>query len=181
MRTTEEKEVLASIRKGNVSHYEEIIQKYQRLVFSVSYGIVKNEETARDVAQECFIKAYQYLKTQEIGNFKNFICRMATNKSIDFLRRCENRNSSIETENAAVLGEDSSAEDHYLKQEKSEYVRRHVDALSEKYRYVVYDYYFNDLSYAQIAEKYKISVKTVETRLYRAKKLLKTAMKEDMI
>lgn len=181
MRTTEESEVLALIQKGDVSRYEEIVQKYQRLVFSVSYGIVKNEETARDVAQECFIKAYQYMKTQDIASFKNFICRMATNKSIDFLRRCENRNLAIDTENAAVLGEDSSAEDYYLKQEKNEYVRRHVNALSEKYRFVVYDYYFNDLSYAQIAEKYNISVKTVETRLYRAKKLLKTAMKEEMI
>ena len=113
MRTTEDSEVLALIQKGEVSYYEELIQKYQRLVFSVSYGIVKNEETARDVAQECFIKAYQYMKTQDIASFKNFICRMATNKSIDFLRRCENRNLAIDTENAAVLGEDSSAEDHY--------------------------------------------------------------------
>ncbi len=63
--TQKDLELVKRCQKGDESAFRELVQKYQRKVFTVALSMVKNPDDAMDVAQEAFVKVYRYL-----GNFK---------------------------------------------------------------------------------------------------------------
>ena len=63
-----------------------MVDTYQNLVFSVCYKVTRDYFAAEDLAQETFLSAYKNLDGFEGGNEKAWLCRIATNKSIDYLR-----------------------------------------------------------------------------------------------
>ena len=63
-----------------------MVDTYQNLVFSVCYKVTRDYFAAEDLAQETFLSAYKNLDRFEGGNEKAWLCRIATNKSIDYLR-----------------------------------------------------------------------------------------------
>lgn len=175
----EDEQILSLILKGQTAPYEKLVLKYQNLIFSIANSIVKNEQTAKDITQDCFVKAYRYLQNRHIDHFKNFICRMATNQSIDYIRRETNLQNKIDCLSKTSVSIKSSAEEDYIKKEETEKLHTKIKNLPEKYREILTRYYFNEQSYAQIAEECGLRIKTVETRLYRAKKQLKKTLEEE--
>jgi len=175
----EDNEIILLVLKGQTALYEKLVLKYQNLIFSIANSIVKNEQTAKDITQDSFIKAYRYIQNRHIDNFKNFICRIASNQSIDYIRRESTLQDKIDCLSAISISTESSAEEAYIKKEENLKLHTKIQDLPEKYREILTRYYFKDQSYAQIADECGIRVKTVETRLYRAKKQLKKTMEEE--
>ena len=67
-------------------YMEELIDKYQNLVFSICYKFTKDYFIAEDLTQETFLSAFQHPDSFQGGNEKAWICRIATNKCIDYGR-----------------------------------------------------------------------------------------------
>ena len=159
--------------------FEQIVLKYQNLVYTVCLNILKNPHDAENTAQETFLSAFLHLKnankSSDPENLKPWICRIAVNKSIDFKRKSYKiitNEESFELSEFEINGSES-VENQIELQERLNKLNIVISNIPEKYANAVKAFYFKQMSVKEIAKHYNIPEKTVETHLYRAKKLIK--------
>lgn len=96
------------------------------------------------------------------------------NKALDWKRKHERTSAKVISRNEEeIIDKILTPEQQVLKQFDDELVKQSIQLLPEKYQIVLELYYFEECSYKDISERLNIAVKTVETRLYRAKGLVK--------
>ena len=137
-------------------------------------GIVQDPHIAADITQDVFLKIYRSIHSYKHQGFKTWISRIATNQSIDYIRkksREDKKTISLEEYKGKISNEETP-EDIFLQEEKRKKLMSLCQNLDSKYSVVLNKYYFENKSYAMIASEENISIKTVESRLYRAKKMM---------
>lgn len=155
-------------------YYEYLIDTYQNLIYSVCFKIVRDYFEAQDLAQETFISAYKNLDSFDKRYEKAWLCRIATNKCLDFLKRADQRMIPTEDEYFHMQDEASpSPEENILEAEARKQLYDRCYNLKQPYRDVSLDYFYNELSTAEIATKTGKKLKTVQTQIYRARAMLK--------
>lgn len=156
---------------------ELLLAAHQEAVFRYAYRLSGCEATAEDVTQEVFLRAFRNLhqlrdETAAVG----WLLAIARN---EFLRICRKKGSSVELidpQNCDIADKlQPSTIDH------QEWVARALEQIPEEFRLVLLMYYFEELSYAQIAEQLKIPIGTVMSRLSRGKTHLKTALDKSQL
>jgi RNA polymerase sigma-70 factor (ECF subfamily) len=175
-------ELITRVRAGDAEGYRLLVERYQSLIYSIAYRMVRDRSEAEDLAQDVFLKAYQMLDSfREEASFKTWICRIATNRCIDWRRKHASRAQlTAEVEEAGRLSDDKETpEQVYLRRERLKQVRDVIEQMPDKYRTILLMHHFQGMSYKDIAEREQISPRTVETRLYRAKQMLRNAMEEE--
>jgi RNA polymerase sigma-70 factor (ECF subfamily) len=172
----EHEDLIRQILLGHTELFEQIVLEYQNLVYTVCLNIVKNTHDAENAAQETFLTAFQSLsafKGSDSKSFKPWICRIATNKSIDYIRK-QSRISLVDfSEYDFVETETESLEQAFERKETRENLKQVLSELPDKYSEVIRAFYYNEHSVKEIARALELPVRTVETRLYRAKKLIR--------
>lgn len=124
--------------------------------------------------QETFLSAFQKYDTFDGENEKAWICRIATNKSIDYLRSANRRN--VPTEDSffeTAVEKRGSPEDICIEEEVKHQLAVRCESLKPPYNEVARDYYLRELSAKEIAGRRGQSVKTIQTQIYRAREMLK--------
>ena len=165
-------------RKGDRKALEALIGEYQKPVFNAAYRILGNPEDAADAAQATFLKAFENLERYD-PNYKFFswIYRIAVNESINQLKRIRKQLPLDEGAAAEGPGPDDAVEAGHL----SRGIQDGLMSLSEDYRTVMVLRHFSDCSYRQISEILEIPEKTVKSRLYSARQLMKDRLIADGI
>ncbi len=150
-------------------------------MFKVTYSVLRDQQLAEDITQETFIKMMDALPSYQQKGFKTWLSRIAMNKAIDHKRKQSRKPEDLSDFSDKELKQDdgTSAEDLVISQERTERIRRSIDALPDNYKEVVEAFYINGRSYHEIAQQQQISVKTVEVKLYRARKWMKHNWKEE--
>jgi RNA polymerase sigma factor (sigma-70 family) len=161
----------------------ELVQRYGRYLYQAVYGVLHSAKDAEDVTQEALINIFGSLPQYRYQGFKSWITRIAINKAIDYKRSKERKKEQLtaewgELEQVAVTLS-QPVEEAVLAREKRDLIREYVDQLPEHYRQVVYAFYMEEKSYQQIAQEQQIALKTVESKLYRAKQYLRKAWEEE--
>ncbi|MGG6311980.1 RNA polymerase sigma factor [Paenibacillus macerans] len=134
--------------------------------------MLHDAKEAEDAAQETFLQIYKSLPEYRSRGLKTWITRIAVNKAIDFKRRRERRKeeqwdpADLELQ-APVREDDSLAE--LLDAERSRELRRKIAKLPSGHRQIVTEFYLEGKSHEQIAAELSVTVKTVESKLYRAR------------
>ncbi len=156
--------------------------KYQNLIYSICYRLTGDYFDAEDLTQDTFLSAYRHQQEFDGQNEKAWLCRIATNKCIDYLKRAGRR--SIPTEElffSALPDSRSSPEGETLETEIQNHLYESCCKLSSPYREVALDYYYYELDINEIVQKPGKNKKTLQTQIYRAKGMLKKLMrKEDL-
>jgi RNA polymerase sigma factor (sigma-70 family) len=165
--------LIRQILLGESELFEHIVLHYQNLVFTVCFNIVQNEHDAENMAQEAFLTAYCSLANYHGGNFKSWLCKIAANKSIDFKRRSTKLNYEDYTLYEQRAQSEDDIEELLVQNERQEKLRELLSAIPEKYSTVIEAFYYQQLPVKEIARRMGLPQKTVETRLYRGKKILK--------
>ena len=164
--------------------FEELVTRYRKPVFSICYRMVRQREEAEDLAQEVFVKAYRYLKQYNPEHkFSSWILKIATNTSIDALRKKKLDTMPLEEE-IETHREDMSAEKAFLQEEARQEIESAIGRLPQEHRIVVLLYYQQGKSYQEIADILDIPLSMVKNRLFRARKTLKAELenlKEEML
>ncbi|WP_241657218.1 sigma-70 family RNA polymerase sigma factor [Halobacillus salinus] len=155
-----------------------MIEKYKHTVYQVVFGVLRDEKEAEDVAQETFIKMVDALPSYQQKGFKTWLSRIAFRTALDAKRKKQRQREAL-TEYAPSKEASKSAEDEWLQEEKSRAVTASIAKMPETYKGVVYAYYIEGKSYAAIASEHRLEEKTIEMRLYRARKWMKQHWKED--
>lgn len=162
------------------SRLEELIDTYDKLVFSICYKLTGDYFTAEDLTQETFLAAFQKYDSFDGENEKAWICRIATNKSIDYLRSASRRSVPVEDSFFALTAEQrGSPEEVCLEEEIKDQLAKSCDDLKPPYNEVARDYYLRELSPKEIAAKQGKSVKTIQTQIYRARQMLKKVYRKE--
>lgn len=177
-----DEELIELIINGETNLYAELISRYQNKVYSTAYSYTRDYEEAKDLTQEIFIKVYNNLGNfQNKAQFSTYLFRIAVNRCIDWTRKKRAKTVSIlacqDEENVDIYDfisdYGSNPEEILLRQENADIIRAEIDRLPEIYRTVMIMYYFQDFSPQEIADILKVPRKTIDTRLFRARNLIK--------
>lgn len=157
---------------GEQDAFALLVEKNKGYVFAIILSFVRDEETAKDIAQEVFLQVYRSLASYRQQNFKGWIGRIAANKAIDYKRKRHLDLCELETADA-ILGRDDGnsgeLENLLLQKEQKTRVKEVLLRLPAIHKTVLYKFYFQNKSYQEIAQEEGIRPRTVESRLYRAR------------
>lgn len=157
---------------GDPRAFEELYETYRHAVYKVAYGMTRNPEDAMDVVQDTFIKAHKSLaRFERRASVGTWLCQIAVHQSIDLARRRKVRQADS-LEEGLVGGDAPSPRTEAQGNELQEALTKALDQLSEKHRTVFVLYTVKGLSYKEIAEALNISIGTVMSRLFYARKNL---------
>lgn len=151
-----------------------MVDTYQNLVFSVCYKVTRDYFAAEDLAQETFLSAYKNLDRFEGGNEKAWLCRIATNKSIDYLRGAGRRAVPTEDIFFEQQSEDrGTPEEICLEKEVKERLLFYCGKLKPPYDRIAKGVYYEEKKADEIAKERNENLKTVQTQIYRARDMLR--------
>ncbi len=151
-----------------------LIDTYQNLVFSICYKFTSNYFDAEDLAQDTFISAYKNQARFDGRNEKAWICKIATNKCLDYKRKAIN--NQIPTEGAyfnELVDKNVSTEENCMDSLVKEQLLKCCKKLKPPYDEIASDYFYKEMAVSQMAELYERNEKTVQTQIYRAKAMLR--------
>lgn len=162
--------------------FSALIDSYQHLVFSICYRMTKDYFASEDLTQDTFLSVYQNLKNFDGENAKAWICRIATNKCIDYLKRAGNRSiptsdddleSSMAGENGALnMKSEMSPERNAIEDEIKETLLNRCKSLKPPYDDIAKLYFYEEIEMPEIAKMRGLNLKTVQTQVYRARAML---------
>jgi RNA polymerase sigma-70 factor (ECF subfamily) len=160
-------------QRGDGKALEELLGLYERPVYNAAYRILGNPDDAADATQVVFMKAFEHLGQYDPKyKFFSWIYRIAVNEAINQLKRGRYQQPLDDTEVATTRGPDATVEADDLSRE----IQDGLMGLTQDYRTVVVLRHFSECSYRQISEILKIPEKTVKSRLYSARQLMKDAL-----
>lgn len=150
-------------------------------MYSICLSFVKNPYDAEDLTQETFVSAYKSFGSFDNKNPKSWFCTIAANKCRDFLKSPARRISLVDTESLGYIRDDSATVfEEVERRAGNEQAYLLCCRLKEPYRSVAVAHYCNDETLTEISERTGENRKTVATRLYRARNLLKIMVKEEL-
>lgn len=147
---------------------------YQKLVYSICFKLAGNQFDAEDLTQETFLSVYKNLDNFQRDYEKAWICKIATNKGLDFVKSAGRRSEPKEDVYfAEVKDSRDGPEESCLQQESKEYVFTICQSLKSPYKEVATEHFYREKSVKEISEETGKGIKTVQTQIYRAKAMIK--------
>jgi RNA polymerase sigma-70 factor (ECF subfamily) len=177
-------------QNGDHQAFRQLVERYQRKVYSVTYGMVRNPEDAMDMTQDAFIKAYKNLGSfQGSSSFYTWIYRIAVNLCIDHLRKA-GRVQSVDYDDKFKHDQEDVSDGSSLlpsrlgsnperamgRRELVDQMQKALEELSPNHRTVILLREVEGLSYEEIAQVLDISKGTVMSRLHHARKNMQAAL-----
>lgn len=181
----DEKELIIRTQRGESEAFNPLVNKYRQKIYNLIYQRVRNRETAEDICQEVFLKAWKALPNfKGQSAFYSWLYKIASNCSPDFLRK-QNKQSVISWEelpsNAEVVLEVTqtrpSISQIVEKKEFENIVAEAVRQLPTGQRRVFYLRYAEELPIKDIASRLNRSEGTIKTHLHHAHRKLRDMLR----
>jgi RNA polymerase sigma-70 factor, ECF subfamily len=176
-------------RSGSERAYRELLDRYQRPVFSLVYRMVRDRELAEDLAQETFVKVFNNLGSYNPRyKFSSWIFKIASNLAIDTLRRKEPRMVSldgapdartadeVESSRITIASSDENPEERLESKQLGEEIEGAIAGLRPEYRTAILLRHVEGRPYEEIAEIMEIPLGTVKTYIHRARSELRETL-----
>jgi len=167
--------------QGNQAAYNQLVEKYRNALTRHVQRMVRQHGEVDDLVQECFIKAFSALSSYSTDYaFSTWLYKIATNHTIDFLRKKKLSTLSIDrpikTKDGEVeyeLPDVSYRPDrHIVEDERRELIQEAINQLPEKYNRVIVMRHQQEKSYEEIARELDLPLGTVKAHIFRARALL---------
>lgn len=170
MNKPDDKTLMERCIKGDRQAFETLLIRYQKPVYNAAYRMLHSPDDARDVTQTVFLKVYEHLdQFDPQRRFFSWVYRITLNESINWLKKA-NRLDPIEDN----IADDSGGPERAAGNEQlGEGMQAALMTISPDYRQVVILKHVLGCSYLEISEILDIPEKTVKSRLYSARQLLK--------
>lgn len=173
--TNEDYELVQKAAAGDTEAYSHLISRYANAVYVTAYSRLGNAQDAEDVAQEVFVKAwYNLMKLRHPSKFGSWILSITRNAVTDYARKMK----PTETLEEVILVGENFTEEAFLQRQQKQEIWNALAELDEKYRMVTIQHYFGGYKAKEISKLYGLSLSVVESRLRRAKTILKKELWE---
>ena len=163
--------LVESARRGGRDAFGELVLRYERRLIRVILRFVRDEELARDLAQETFLRVYERLDQFDPSRrFGPWLFRIGVNLTLDYLRKRKRRGLwSLFSESPAERPPDPAVPDPRKQLDLSEEVRAVLDQIPEKYRMVLVLRDLENFSTSEIAAVTERKEATIRWRLAEAR------------
>ena len=172
-----EVEVIREIRSGNNDAFSWLVQKYQKRVYYLAYGIICNHHLAEDISQETFVRLWRSLKSGRFDENRAvypWVRTICVNLTRDFLK---DRKRQMKIMNEMTLKDNDCTHESEMPLNMEKVIRA-IESLQPDKREVLTLRVIEGLSYQEISEHLNCSVGTVMSRLFRARSELKTKLEK---
>ncbi|HEU0299851.1 MAG TPA: sigma-70 family RNA polymerase sigma factor [Longimicrobium sp.] len=179
-------ELVARAQQGSEKAYRELLGRYQRPVFSIIYRMIRDREQAEDLAQETFVRVFNHIDRYDPRyKFSSWIFKIATNLTIDWIRRKELNTVSIDGSRNAVTAEqieatsitiaspDENPEELLEARQLGEEIEQAIGKLRPEYRAAILLRHVEGREYQEIAEILALPLGTVKTYIHRGRNELR--------
>jgi RNA polymerase sigma-70 factor (ECF subfamily) len=182
-------DVAALAKQGREGAFRELIRRYERPVFSLIFRMVRDRETAEDLAQETFIKVLNHIdRYRPEFKLSSWLFKIANNVTIDYLRKRQldtvsmdgsphaGTASEVEATSFDVEARQESALDEIEARELGSAIERAIARLRPEYRSCIMLRHVEGRSYEEIAAILDLPLGTVKTYIHRARHELRDAL-----
>jgi len=180
-------ELMSRLASGEDHALNELMARWSERIVAFLYRMTGQREVAVDLAQETFVKLYQArLKFRSQGNFSTWLFAIAANLARNHAR-WKSRHPTVsldatDADGSGIYAEpvdpNQTPEQAAIAREKSATIHRAILSLPPELREALTLFIHEGLSYAEIANLSRCSAKAVETRIYRARQILKEQLKD---
>lgn len=172
-----ESQLLAQAQGGSLEAFNALVLRYQDFVYSLSYRIMGDSDSAADASQDAFFMAYRKLETFRGGNFKAWLARITTNTCYDQLRRQKRRPADYledlipedSADEAPIPADSPSPEQEAQRSDLNAALQQCINGLNPEQRTVLVLSDVQGFSYQEVAENIGAELGTVKSRLSRAR------------
>jgi RNA polymerase sigma-70 factor, ECF subfamily len=183
-------QLMLRLKNGEDQALNELMGRWQQPLVSFIYRYIGQETEALDLAQETFVRVYETRHRYTVqGKFSTWLFAIAANLSRNYLRWRQRRGDSA-SEGREVKGkhspefaesvpsEDDSPDQAAMRSESISLIKEVVNQLPHDLKTVILLYEYQGLSYDEIASVLGCSIKAVEMKLYRTRKLLREKLSQ---
>jgi RNA polymerase sigma-70 factor (ECF subfamily) len=172
-------------KTGDQRAFREIVDRHQRRAFAIALALVRDEQDAREVVQEAFLRVYRGLDSFHGGSsFFTWLYRIVTNLAIDLIRKPARRDAEldesreIDEAHIPLLARIDGADplDVVRRREIGGRIQQALDALPPYHRGVIVMREIEGLSYEEMAQAMNVSKGTIMSRLFHARQKLQRAL-----
>lgn len=183
----EDNKLVVKAKKGDQSAYTKMVEKYQRALYFHIKKMIRDESIIEDLVQECFSKAFENLnKYNDDYAFSTWLYRIATNHTIDYLRKKKLKTVSIDKPYKTREGEmemtlpdkDMQTDRKIIQDQRKAFIKNAISDLPDKYQRVIELRHMESYSYKEIADLLDMPLGTVKAHIFRARELLYKALKD---
>lgn len=153
-----------------------LIDSYGNLVFSICYKMTSDYFASEDLSQETFLSAYKHLSEFDGQYEKAWICRIATNKCLDYLDSAGRRmipTEDVGMDDGRMPDVRGTPESICLEEEVRATLLARCRSLKPPYDEIAKAYYYDEMDAGEIALQRGMKLKTVQTQIYRARSMLR--------
>lgn len=184
----EDRALITEAQTGDRAAFRKLVERHQRRAFAIAVGLVRDENDAREIVQEAFLRVFKGIGTFEGGSsFFTWLYRIVTNLSIDLMRKPGRRGAELDESKG--LGEDAEGElalvsridgadpmDVVRRKEMAARIQSALDALPSYHRAVILMREVEGLSYEEMAQAMGVSKGTIMSRLFHARQKMQKAL-----
>lgn len=178
-----DEEVVRQVQQGKVDFFDVLINRYERKMRNYARKFLSDKEDVNDVLQEIFIKAYKNIKSFDAERkFSSWLYRIAHNEFINALKKRSKRTLplfDLDVFFPQYAREEKNISQEINQKEMYQILDKFLGRLEPKYREPILLYYFEELSYKEIADIMQIPISTVGIRIKRAKDILQLTCKKE--
>lgn len=189
---TDDLTLVKRVRSGDQRAFKLLVERYQRKVYAIALGMLKDKEEALDVSQEAFVKVYKYLDHfKGDSSFYTWLYRITANICIDVIRRRGGMRGEQVELNEQVLMDTAEAnigalgsrlgtnpQKSALRRELSEKIQEALAQVPEKHRAILLLREVEGMSYEELAKTLEIPKGTVMSRLFHARAKVQKILSE---
>ncbi len=167
--------LIQACKKGNQVAQMQVYDNYCKVMFTIAYRYLNDEESAKDAMQEGFLKAFTNIESyQPNATFGAWLKRIVINQCLDVLKKQKLKFSDAEVEDLELIEDNNwNFETSISKQD----ILQAVDQLNHKYKIVVQLYLIEGYDHKEISGILGIPIKTSRTHLRRGKAKLRALLK----
>ena len=172
---------------GDEQAYKKLVDKYERAIHYHILKMIRDKEQVEDLVQETFVKAFDNLNSYSTDYaFSTWLYRIATNHTIDYLRKRKLQTLSIDEpvqtrdgDMKMQLPDESAGTDRdIIRKQRKKIVQQAIQDLPPKYRRVIEMRHMEEKSYQEIADVLDLPLGTVKAHIFRARELLYKELKD---
>ena len=173
-------ELVQKTARGDEKAFEQLMAKYEKAVFNTIYRYIGNTEDVEDLAQEIFIKIWKNAKKfKGRSKFSTWLYRIAVNHCLDYRKKNRQRAVSLDQmTDKDIIPEALQVSADRDQETRVAIVRKALSELPDRQRIALVLAQYEGLSYKEIAETMKVTVSSVESLIFRARKALKAKLSE---
>lgn len=173
-------EIIEQSKRNDQKSFRKIVEVYQSMIYSLAFRIMCNEEEAKDIVQETFIRVWTNLSSyQQDKKFSTWIYAIATNLCLDKLKSSKQRfKSESLNENVNLLISSENADKRLIDSELGEVILSLTNELTPKQKIVFTLRYIEDMEMDEIVEITGLTSEKIKSNLYLARQAIRTKIEK---